>query len=305
MSAKYFDLGMALYHRHKDSPNLPAIMVSYTDKFDQTKSGKPMTAGSRASSLSKLKKQILTMHYPGGEDVPENLQEVKYNRKFYETINKQATKNLDARSTQIPIVPDGRKLLRKVLPGLMSNDFGALFSALALASGRRTGELLYSGTLTPIAKTRGKGLKLYYALFSGQLKKGGEEGDPYPIPLLAPAPLVIDALERLQTMAMELKHDPFATQLTRAVQKAVGNTVPFPVSPHTLRKFYTLIAFKLFNRDRDTITRFASRALGHDGTGSVPNYIVYDVQKVGVTPWKPSPPKTPEAPLAAPEAPGV
>tara|TARA_R110000782_G_C14725219_1_gene404605 strand:+ start:85 stop:936 length:852 start_codon:yes stop_codon:yes gene_type:complete len=282
MSTQYYSDGMKHFERYKGSANIADILVKFTTKI-KGRNGEPMTPASQATALSNLKRRIITTHFKG-KAIPEAVQNIKFPAEFYHKINNTTEKNLQEKSEERQAVPDGRALMNTVLPGLKSKEFGELFTAVALATGRRTSELLYSGTLTPVPKARGGVNDPYKAVFTGQLKKRGGEGTPYTIPLLAPFDEVNDALERLQEMAGK-EEAIHATALNRAVNTVTKQVIPFAVSPSSLRKLYTILAYSL-TKSKATLPFFASQVLGHDGMGSAPYYIVYDIKKIGAKQWR-------------------
>ena len=278
MSKVYIEKGVALYKRHKDSKNIAAIMLKYATNAKKS-NGDPLPPNTMATSLSKLKRHLVdTIH--GGE-APEVMHKIVLPKKTYDEINKESSKrlmNLDAR-----VVKNGGALLRAILPGLKSNELGPLFTALALATGRRSGELLYSGGLTPVAK--GKKYEPYAAMFSGQLKTS--DGAAYKIPLLAPYALVEPALERLQKIAGEKATAISAATLGRAVKRATKGLVDFDISPHDFRRVYSQIAHKQ-SKSKRAMPGYVAEILGHSSASSVPHYVTIEIKKTPIRRWKPA-----------------
>jgi integrase len=274
MSAQYIDKGTALYKRHQNSKNLAAIMLKYATNAKKS-NGDPLPPNTMATSLSKLKRHLVDNIHGGV--TPDVFRQIVLPKKTYDEINKASSKRL--RDIDKRVIANGAALLKKILPGLGSDEMGPLFTALALATGRRSGELLYSGSLTPIAK--GKGYEPYAALFDGQLKTS--DGGAYRIPLLAPYALVEPALERLQQMANG--KDIAAATLGRYVKKATTGLVDFSISPHDFRRIYSLIAHKQ-SKSTKALPGFVAEVLGHSSASSVPHYITIEVRKIPARRWK-------------------
>jgi hypothetical protein len=76
---------------------------------------------------------------------------------------------------------------------LNADSYTQVAWGIALLTGRRSGEVLHFGTFTKIDQST--------LLFEGQLKKRqGTQAEAYPIPVLADADLVLDAVKRLRAM---------------------------------------------------------------------------------------------------------
>lgn len=76
---------------------------------------------------------------------------------------------------------------------LASDSYTQVAWGIALLTGRRSGEVLHFGTFTKIDQNT--------VLFDGQLKKRqGTQAEAYPIPVLADADLIIEAIKRLRAM---------------------------------------------------------------------------------------------------------
>jgi hypothetical protein len=76
---------------------------------------------------------------------------------------------------------------------LASDSYTQVAWGIALLTGRRSGEVLHFGTFTKIDEST--------VLFEGQLKKRqGTPSEAYPIPVLADADLIIEAVKRLRAM---------------------------------------------------------------------------------------------------------
>jgi Telomere resolvase len=89
------------------------------------------------------------------------------------------------------LLPDPQGILTRIHELLGKEDWAPLAVALAGATGRRVGEVIYSGSVTPKSG--------YSIFFRGRLKRGGDMQRDFEIPTLVEAPLVLEAWERLRT----------------------------------------------------------------------------------------------------------
>jgi hypothetical protein len=85
------------------------------------------------------------------------------------------------------------KVLELAKQSLSAESYTQVAWGIALLTGRRSGEVLHFGKFTKIDQST--------LLFEGQLKKRqGTQAEAYPIPVLADADLVIEAIKRLRAM---------------------------------------------------------------------------------------------------------
>ncbi len=85
------------------------------------------------------------------------------------------------------------KVLALAKESLSAESYTQVAWGIALLTGRRSGEVLHFGQFTKIDEST--------VLFEGQLKKRqGTQAEAYPIPVLAPADSILEAIKRLRTM---------------------------------------------------------------------------------------------------------
>ena len=89
------------------------------------------------------------------------------------------------------LLPNPQGIVTRIHELLGKEDWAPLAVALAGATGRRVGEVIYSGSVTPKSDSS--------IFFRGRLKRGGDMQRDFEIPTLAPANLVLEAWERLRT----------------------------------------------------------------------------------------------------------
>lgn len=142
--------------------------------------------------------------------------------------------------------------------------------AVALLTGRRTVEILLTGSLVPTSSSK------YFTYFSGQAKTGlrniksvkGDTPSSYIIPVLGCARTLTAVVQELQESvkkelgeveSRDVINRHFAHKLSRAVKKVVGQDVRF----HDLRTLYALITFEAFKPHSYGLNGWVSRVLGH------------------------------------------
>lgn len=271
MSRKFIADGLKLYAKHKDKSTVTKIIVQYATK-------QYSNLGTRSSSLSKLKKAIIQAHHNEGP-VPDEVKAIKLSQKQYDTLFAATQKRLEIKSDECIDIPNADEFIDKVLSGLLGNTVAELFPAVALACGRRTKEILETGLLTPVKSN------MYAALFTGQCKVR-EDPEPFEIPLLAPLPLVNNALVNLRAITNDKPQS--ASQLGNAVKIATGRD---DLTPHLLRAIYAMILWKDYQdkgKGKKSMNRFISQVLGHSSMSTSVHYTRVKVSGLTTNKWKPT-----------------
>ena len=158
------------------------------------------------------------------------------------------------------------KMLELGAPGLSSQWFNDVIPALLLTTGRRTIEIMKTGKFEPVSE--------YRVRFSGQAKKGDLPDKPYEIDILAPAPMVIRALEWVRD-----KYDCKAMSSSECNQKwgkLVGVAVAkkFFTTPHRLRGVNAVACERIYNvgDKKKSFMGYLKDHLGHANPSSVASY---------------------------------
>lgn len=150
---------------------------------------------------------------------------------------------------------------------------------LMLLTGRRTIEVLKTGSLHPISK------KSFEVVFEGQAKKGDKESLPYKIPTLAPAKELISALNWLRETKgelLELTEKQVSSKCARNLNNLCGvlffDTLGSNSTPHDLRKAYAALAYEQSGK-KESFRIFAAKILGHssDSTETTETYFKYQI----------------------------
>jgi hypothetical protein len=184
------------------------------------------------------------------------------------------------------LLPDPQGIVARIQELLGKEDWAPLAVALAGATGRRVGEVISSGSVTPKSG--------YSIFFRGRLKRGGDMQRDFEIPTLAEASLVLDAWERLRThpdiAAMDFPGPGSSAsnqvlqqinqRLSPVVRKAADHYFQdlVPTSPedeeeqefqrwglytHLLRSIYRSIAIWLYCPIHTNPEAFGATILGH------------------------------------------
>lgn len=260
MSSQYIEQGLKIYTDHKNDKNLGRMIIKFTRVYH--KDLKPSTM---LSALSKLKRRII-------DDYNDNsIQIIKFPKKEYQAVNLERDKNLQDRANEGIEIDNGQMFMAAVLSRFdMQRTFANLFPALALATGRRVSELLFSASLTPVAENE------YAAMFSGQLKKGSSPSVSYEIPLLARYSVVNKALEDIQSMAASHPQYTHATTLGGYVKKVTDGLASEPLHVHSLRGIYGTLAYQI-NKPKSSVNAYFAKVLGHADLTTSVSYNIYKI----------------------------
>lgn len=158
------------------------------------------------------------------EEVQQILAHFNQPTEWWAALTDLARERVDARNKHQILLPDPDGIVRRIEELLQQQDWAPLAVGLAGAVGRRIGEVLYSGMLEP--KTD------YSVWFKGRLKRpGDEEEQPFEIPTLCKAQLVLDAWERLRThpdlraMNLPFEEQAHRNQVLRMINQRLAPTV--------------------------------------------------------------------------------
>lgn len=166
-------------------------------------------------------------------------------------------------------VIDGDRLLAKLMPNLTADvKRHHIASAVELATGRRTTEVIMSGKLY---LNESQSLHGYKCMFSGQLKAGLQNTGAFEIPLLAPYSAVKAAWDRLRDlyptdgMDAEGVNSSYAPSIKNYCKSTLG------MKPHGLRAAYALMAWQDSGKKMSLIG-FIGKVLGHSQPAAASYY---------------------------------
>lgn len=202
---------------------------------------------------------------------PEYMDKLRISDKEVLDMQRKSTRSLEEKSINSFTV-QASDLIAKCV-ATMSNDTSNAFDvacAIALTTGRRMIEIFKTGIFTEVEERR--------MLFGGQAKRAclGED-TPYMIPVLAPANIILTALNRLRRMkscanvvededdekflSNKVVNQKWSNSCNSAARRILGASRHF----HDLRSIYAVIAFNAALPHKWSQNAFISRVLGHAG----------------------------------------
>ncbi|EFH80761.1 protelomerase family protein [Ktedonobacter racemifer] len=110
---------------------------------------------------------------------------------WWAVLNDRSRETVDQRTTAQVVLTHPEDIVTQLRTLLHAPDWAPLAVGLAGATGRRIGEVLLSGTFAPKSP--------YTVLFTGRLKRQGAPEQPFEIPTLCEAALVLSAWQRLRS----------------------------------------------------------------------------------------------------------
>ena len=196
----------------------------------------------------------------------------------------------------ILVIEKSRKLID-------SKSYTSKVAGLYLLTGRRHKEILITGKFDqPIFEQTTDGiisdwlkLEMESALFSGQVKRKGNDDKPYNVPLLAPLELIQDTIQWLRiNKPHKIGERPRGSkELGSKVRKEFEDTglLPIPngkvtyLNPHNLRSAYAAICWQLYRQSdlglNCTEDIFVKAIMGHleASTESAQSYLDYELSR--------------------------
>lgn len=198
--------------------------------------------------------------------VPEEIMKLKLSKTDTMSIIRDNKKVLENRQE---LVEFPRTVMEDILLGLDGNSFNELLPALLVATGRRTIEILKTGSL----KTQ-KGS----VFFEGQVKTGFNPQKPYKIPLLADTKNIKSALRRLRKLVNTEKMDNKQVQkkFSSSIQnvfKKLSKIYGIQLNPHKLRAVYLEECFLNKNDKQLSKNKLGMEILGHSQLETSLHYV--------------------------------
>lgn len=156
-------------------------------------------------------------------------------------------------------------VVAKAIELLKTNRWADIAAGLAVATGRRLSEVLAEGDFHP--KTA------YTVVFGGQLKRQDKILEPYEIPTLCEASLVLSAIQRLRSqvdcskIAIDQISVKFGPAVVESAQRAFDSLVPArsgaDLYTHLCRSVYGQIACHYYARPETLNLKYISTIYGH------------------------------------------
>jgi hypothetical protein len=183
-----------------------------------------------------------------------------------EWVHMNAVSQGQVQSREVKLIEEPETVVEVGRALLASDDWAEIVVGLALCTGRRLAEILVTGSLREATDST--------VIFAGQLKTKERTVVPYEIPTLAPASLVLSAVERVRGMVDLAGIDErqvsrvYGKQVNEAAERRLGLLIPARTSRQTLfahvfRSIYPTIACFWFQPPWVQEIQYRAHILGH------------------------------------------
>ncbi len=183
-----------------------------------------------------------------------------------EWVHMNAVSQGQVQSREVKLIDDPEAVVACGRALLASDDWAEIPVGLALCTGRRLAEILVTGSFVEATD--------FTVVFSGQLKTREREMVPYEIPTLAPASLVLSALQRVRRLVdvsqVDEKHVSrvYGKQVSEAAERRLGPLLPTrsgrdSLFAHLFRSIYPTIACFWFQPSWVQEIHYRAHILGH------------------------------------------
>jgi Telomere resolvase ResT/TelK catalytic domain len=193
------------------------------------------------------------------------LKYLNYSEAEWAGMNAQSEDRWQARLEDRKFINRPDLVVAKAVELLKSNRWADISAGLAVATGRRLSEVLAEGEFHP--KTN------YTVVFGGQLKRQDKILEPYEIPTLCEAQLVLDAIQRLRSLVdcSTIPLDQISVRLgpdvVAAAQRAFEPLVPAregaDLYTHLFRAVYGRIACHYYAKPETSDLTYMAVVYGH------------------------------------------
>jgi Telomere resolvase len=193
------------------------------------------------------------------------LKHLNYSEAEWAAMNVPTLEKREQRLEERKFIDHPDLVVAKAVELLKSNRWADIAAGLAAATGRRHTEVMVEGDFHP--KTA------YTVVFGGQLKRQDKILEPYEIPTLCEASLVLSAIERLRSLVdcSKLEIDDvskkFGPDVIAAAQRAFEGLVPprsgADLYTHLFRSVYGRIACHYYARPETLDLKYMNAIYGH------------------------------------------
>lgn len=207
--------------------------------------------------LSEFKKKM-----SGRPNVPAQfLQDLKLSDEHTRELLREKRQRVHDASIHL-VTLNGDQLIYDGRSYLFSDNKYCKLIALAVLTGRRCGELLFSARFSPPKLTHATHSR-YWCRVTGLLKKRDKEQKQIEIPLLAPYTLISKKIQEVRSaFPCENQHDA-NIKYARSISNNVKKFAPDINNIHRCRNIYAALCFYYFNENKCSIARLAGDYLGH------------------------------------------
>jgi hypothetical protein len=183
-----------------------------------------------------------------------------------EWVHMNAVSQGQVQNREVKLIEEPEMVVEVGRALLVSEDWAEMVVGLALCTGRRLAEILVTGSFTEATDST--------VIFAGQLKTKERMVVPYEIPTLAPASLVLSAVERVRGMLDLAGIDEkqvsrvYGKQVNEAAERRLSLLIPARTSRQTLfahvfRSIYPTIACFWFQPPWVQEIGYRAHILGH------------------------------------------
>ena len=193
------------------------------------------------------------------------LKHLNYSEAEWAEMNAKSEERWQSRLEDRKFIDRPDLVVEKAVELLKSNRWADISAGLAVATGRRLSEVLAEGEFHP--KTA------YTVVFAGQLKRQDKILEPYEIPTLCEASLVLDAIQRLRSQVNCSKIEisqisvKFGPDVVAAAQRAFEPLVPpregADLYTHLFRSVYGRIACHYYALPQILDLKYMATIYGH------------------------------------------
>jgi Telomere resolvase len=233
----------------------------------------------RGTSYSVMNQMVVRLF--GKKFYTASISILKLTKDQMEHVKGQQAKNT-VHHNENRVVIDGR-LYHELIGKLKHGDrVQELATCLALATGRRPGEIAKTGSFAPYHhhddqhhhdnnETNTANNTVW---FTGQLKKRGKETDGYNIPVLVLTPAeAIAIMKRLRQLQKESEYKDDGVRTAAGISRTIYAAFGPSVTPETIRGAYAFICYRVYSLQKIPEALYDARILGH-GSSSNPDTTV-------------------------------
>ena len=234
--------------------NISSLRTPMTETRNRIKKTLPLTEGNSWLNPRTHLREHLSLKY------------LNFTVEEWAQMNASSGKSFQQRLEEQQFFRDPEQIVAVAVKLLKSNQWTDLVVGLAALTGRRLAEVLKTGKIYPCTP--------YTVMFAGQLKRKDKVLDPYEIPVLYEASLVLDAWERLRglldcsTLEVEqISHD-YSPAAREAANRWFRDLVPVRAGhddlyTHLFRTIYGRIALFYFCPPRVNELQYLATIQGH------------------------------------------
>lgn len=263
----------------KSAPEFVELFKTYFQKLAENSSTKRKTSylNSAQSYISQFKKKLV-LREPAVSS--QFLTALKLDTKDTKKLLREKSQRVHESSTGL-VVLEGDQMIKDGRQFLLSENKYEQLIGLAILTGRRCGELLFSATFRPPTGTHATNMK-YWCKINGLLKKRGKACADIEVPFLAPVKLILTTIVAVRKQFPCSNQEEANRKYARGIANNVKKLFPKIGKIHHFRNVYAALCFHYFNENNCSIARLTGNYLGHESTSAtVLTYLNSIIRDVG------------------------